>query len=80
MTSGQKPAAIQGVETIAAMVDRAASRIEILPAGRISEKNAVEIVDLTGVRQLHGSFSSGPEGDIPREIRRTIDSLKSRSV
>ena len=80
MTSGQKPAAIQGAVTIAEMVDRAAGRIEILPAGRINAENAGEIVDLTRVRQLHGSFSSGSDGSIVDEIRRTIDALKSRAV
>jgi copper homeostasis protein len=80
MTSGQKPAAIQGAATIAEMVDRAAGRIEILPAGRINAENAGEIVDLTQARQLHGSFSSGSDGSVVDEIRRTIDALKSRAV
>lgn len=80
MTSGQEPSAIVGIRTIAQLVERAAGRIEVLPAGRIGSENAVEIVDLTGVRQIHGSFSTGRSCDITSEIRLTIDALDSRSI
>jgi copper homeostasis protein len=79
MTSGQKPAAVDGAEVIAGLVDQAAGRIQILPAGRINAQNARKIVDLTGVRQVHGSFSTAFPGDITAEIRNTINSLQSRT-
>ena len=72
MTSGQKPTALEGLDTISAAIEKAAGRIEILPAGRIGSQNAVEIVDGSGANQLHGSFSSGSDGNVGDEIQRTI--------
>lgn len=77
MTSGQEPTALEGVSTVSQIQTRAASRIEVLPAGRIGAKNAAEIVDLTGVSQIHGSFSTGPGGDVAQEISLTLKSLGS---
>lgn len=58
MTSGQQRAAAEGRELIARLVDQAAGRIEILPAGGITLENAVDIVQRTSCRQIHGSFST----------------------
>lgn len=80
MTSGQSPDAESGLATISEMVQRAAGRIEVLPAGSISAKNAVKIVDQTGCRQVHGSFSSGEYSEISAEIRRTVSLLEARSI
>lgn len=72
MTSGQQPTAEAGLATISKIVAQARGRIEVLPAGRIDSKNAGKILRQSGCHQLHGSFSSSPDGDIPAEIRRTI--------
>ena len=45
LTSGQEPTAYE--------VKRAKGRIEILPGGGITEKNASKIIKLTGVDQIH---------------------------
>jgi copper homeostasis protein len=80
MTSGQESSAFLGIRAISQIVDRAAGRIEVLPAGRINSQNAVELVDLAGVRQIHGSFTSGPGDDISAEIGLTMDALRTRSI
>jgi len=78
MTSGQQPKAVDGIETIAGIVDRSSGRIEVLPAGGVSSQNAVQILDRTGCTQIHGSFSSGTSGDIATEIKQTISAATSR--
>lgn len=60
LTSGGPPGAAAGAGRIAALVDQAGGRIEILPGGRIGPQNAAELGELTG--WIHGSFSSRPDG------------------
>ena len=75
MTSGQRPTAIEGLSTITAIVAQAKGRIEILPAGRVSSENVVQIVAESGCDQVHGSFSSGPQPDLISEIEAAIQQL-----
>ena len=53
MTSGQAKSALAGAETIAALVRRAAGRIEVLPAGGINPDTVGEVLDRTGCHQIH---------------------------
>jgi len=53
LTSGQEPTAYEGMELIAEMVKYAKGRIEILPGGGITQKNAAKLVKGTGVKQIH---------------------------
>lgn len=80
MTSGLSPTAENGLRTIADIVEHAAGRIEVLPAGSINSKNAEKIVNQTDCKQIHGSFSSGPQADLETEIRQTIALLENRSI
>jgi copper homeostasis protein len=62
LTSGGKPTAPDGIETIAEMVARANGRIEILGGGGLTPENVVAFIQKTGVRAVHGSFSApGPK-------------------
>lgn len=79
MTSGLESTANEGIQTISQIVEWAAGRIEVLPAGGVSSENAEKIVKTTGAGQIHGSFASGGKAGIPEEIRRTIAALESRS-
>ena len=56
MTSGQQPTALRGARLIADLVDRAAGRIEILPAGGVRPSNAPALLKRTGCDQLHSSL------------------------
>lgn len=58
MTSGLAPNVPQGIDVIAQIIEYADSRIEVIPAGGITESNVLEIVRTTGCDQIHGSFSS----------------------
>jgi copper homeostasis protein len=54
LTSGQKDTVPEGVELIAALIERAGKRIEILPGGGgLRPFNMREIIDKTGCRQVH---------------------------
>ncbi|KXZ45563.1 hypothetical protein GPECTOR_53g149 [Gonium pectorale] len=55
LTSGCQPTAMQGAETLAALVARAAGRISVMAGGGVTAGNAAELVRLTGVTELHSS-------------------------
>jgi copper homeostasis protein len=53
LTSGQARSALEGAELMAALVTRAAGRIDVLAGGGIREATVMEVVRATGVRQVH---------------------------
>jgi copper homeostasis protein len=55
LTSGAALDAHQGMETLAALVKQANSRIEIMPGGGISPMNIIEIKKATGADVFHAS-------------------------
>ncbi|GAB4109569.1 MAG: copper homeostasis protein CutC [Roseiflexaceae bacterium] len=52
LTSGQEPSVIEGLDLIAALVQRAADRIIIMP-GCGTERNMRKAVDLSGASEFH---------------------------
>jgi copper homeostasis protein len=77
LTSGQKASAMEGAETLAAMVSYAAGRIEILPGGGIRRENAGAILKKTGCAQLH--FSMRKDGGFlsPEELRALMEAARA---
>jgi copper homeostasis protein len=55
LTSGQKPAAFDGMDNIKALVQKADDRIIIMPGSGINSKNIVEIAQYTGATEFHSS-------------------------
>ena len=53
LTSGQAPIAALGAGILARLVRRAAGRIAIAAAGGLSEENIVQVVERTGVPEVH---------------------------
>ncbi|RYG24533.1 copper homeostasis protein CutC, partial [bacterium] len=53
LSSGGRSTALQGVETLRRLVEKADGRIEILPGGGVRPENVSEIVARTGVSQVH---------------------------
>jgi copper homeostasis protein len=53
LTSGGAKTALEGADRIRALIERAAGRIEILPAGGIREHNVEEVIRRTGCSQVH---------------------------
>lgn len=65
LTSGCKPTAIEGIETIKKLVDKSAGRIIILAGSGVTPGNVAEIVNVTKVSEVHGSCKSvQPDGSI----------------
>ena len=58
LTSGQATTALEGATRIAELTARAEHRIEILPGSGINASNALDIVEKTGCRQIHGTFKA----------------------
>jgi copper homeostasis protein len=59
LTSGAAPNALAGSDRLRALVERAGDRIGIIAAGSITPVNVREIVEHTGVRQIHGRAFRG---------------------
>jgi copper homeostasis protein len=60
LTSGGRPTAMEGIDTLAHLVARAGDRITILVAGRLSLDNLIPILDRTAAREVHlGSAACG---------------------
>ncbi|TWI96755.1 copper homeostasis protein [Mucilaginibacter frigoritolerans] len=55
LTSGGKSTAMEGVNTIAHLVEKAAGRIQIMPGSGVAEKNVSDLVKFTGVTEVHSS-------------------------
>ena len=69
LTSGGSLKAPDGAETIAAMVQRAGGRLEILAGSGLNPDNVRALIEKTGVRAVHGSFAA-PWPDIdPKLVR-----------
>lgn len=58
LTSGCSRTAFEGIPMLKKLVTRAAGRISIMAGGGVSAENAKEIVDSTGVNELHASARS----------------------
>lgn len=56
LTSGQMPTVQVGADTVRAMVEYAAGRIQILPGAGVRPGNALEVLERTGCDQIHFSF------------------------
>lgn len=58
LTSGGAPSAMDALELIAALVQQAAGRLEILPGGGIKAEDVAEVIRRTGANQVHLSARS----------------------
>jgi copper homeostasis protein len=56
LTSGQAPTAEQGTRLLREMVDKYGDRIEIIAGSGVNADNVGSIIELSGCRQVHGSF------------------------
>jgi copper homeostasis protein len=56
LTSGGAATAVEGVEMLAHMVERAGSRLTVMPGGGIRAHNAREVIDRTRASEIHARF------------------------
>ena len=73
LTSGGAPTALEGAEVIAALVDRAGSRISIVAGGGIREHNVRDVIARTGVREVHARLVG------EAQMRGLVDQVKRNS-
>ncbi len=64
LSSGGKENAILGVENLRQLIGAAAGRIEIMPGAGLNVGNVASVVESTGAKSVHGSFSK----DIPYRL------------
>lgn len=62
LTSGGKATAKEGIKTIRKMREAAGQNLIILVAGKVTDKNVVEIQQLTGAKEFHGRRIVGDLG------------------
>lgn len=62
LTSGQKPTALEGAETIRQMQAYAAGRLEILPGSGVRARNMEKLLQYTGCHQMHMSAHREVDG------------------
>jgi len=55
LTSGLRPTALEGVDTIAALIKKAADRIVIMPGSGVRADNIAAIKERTGAKEFHTS-------------------------
>lgn len=91
LTSGQQDRAIDGVGLLKILVEKAGSRLEIMPGSGVTEDNMVEILRVTDARSIHSSAKVDtlpdsllmPNGWVPvwvsskEKVRNMADLLKS---
>jgi copper homeostasis protein len=56
LTSGQQPAAPQGVDLITQLVKAANERISIMPGSGVRKENIKELAEKTGAKEFHSSL------------------------
>lgn len=79
LTSGCAPSAWEGRDMLRQLVARSHGRIGIIAAAGVAASNAKQIVDYTGVTEIHGSCKKMVDGITVTdsdEVRRMIASLQ----
>lgn len=61
LSSGAAPTALDGIDTLAAMVERAGDALKIVAGGGVRAGNVAEIVRRTGVREVHARCAGDAE-------------------
>ena len=61
LTSGCRPTALEGVDLLAQLVEKAGDRIIIMPGCGVKENNIAEIARLSGAREFHFSARESVE-------------------
>lgn len=65
LTSGGARTALNGADTIARLVEQARGRIIVVAGGGVRENNVREIIDRTGVTEVHARITSTAAGIEP---------------
>ena len=58
LTSGQEISALEGIDLIVELIEKAAGRIVVMPGGGITERNVAKVVAGTGAIEIHVAAGS----------------------
>ena len=58
LTSGGYNTAIEGVDVLRQLIEQAGDRITIMPGAGVTPENAGNLIQITGLKELHGTFRS----------------------
>lgn len=58
LTSGGYDTALEGAEVLRQLIEKAGNRIIIMPGSGINPENAGDLIQKTGLKELHGTFRS----------------------
>jgi copper homeostasis protein len=80
LTSGGESKAPEAVARIAELVQRAESRVVVMPGSGVIAENVAEIAAVTGATEFHAGLSSVVAGDadadaFEREVRRLVEAV-----
>lgn len=82
LTSGCKPTAIEGKESLREIIRQAGDRITILVGSGVRPDNVRELIDYTGAQEVHGSCkhtsSKGCNETNPEQVRELIANATSK--
>ena len=79
LTSGGEPTSLQGQDKILQLVQQAQSRITIMPGSGIKPENARNLIEHTGVTEIHvGLRSALPSPMLHRNPRVSMGSVEGR--
>jgi copper homeostasis protein len=62
LTSGGYDTAIEGADVLRQLIEKAGSRIVIMPGSGVTPENAGELIRKTGLKEMHGTFRSRQAG------------------
>ncbi len=77
LTSGQQPSAQQGIATLKAIVQQADQRIQILAGAGINAGNVAQIIEETGVKEVHASCKLSGNLSDENEIIKILNIIKT---
>jgi copper homeostasis protein len=80
LTSGLKPTAMEGAETLAALIKQADDRIIIMPGSAVRSDNIIELAEKTGAVEFHTSARINIDSKMIYVNETMNEHLKSVSV
>jgi copper homeostasis protein len=78
LTSGGEPSVPEALDSLQALAEQAGDRISIMPGGGVRKENIREIVEKTGIREIH--FTAFSNWESPMGFRNPRPHMGSASV
>lgn len=80
LTSGGARSAMDAIDTLAAIVSHAGSRLSIMPGSGVNAHNAGTLIERLGVRELHSSASAAQKAPSGKAVELGFESAAPRAT